>query len=291
MKRIDTLKTNKWRYLSLLSGFFLLVGPFAFLSGAVLLSIGSQASADLHTFCFRMPLDWFFSGRFYMLIGSVAAGFILTVVVASFFAGPVFCGWMCPVGGVSEATSRAAPLPNKFRLKIRGTNVTTGLRYGFLFGFIVVAIIAAYKLVPQIGSVCCRYCASSVLQNFASGIFGNPDALAYWHSGAIIVLASWLLIGGVLFVGGRGWCLFFCPLGAVSNLAHKGGARLGLFKVKFNKDKCQNCSTCSVNCPMWAIKEDKQVDRSLCIACKECTHACPNGAYSYKRGKDNAQDN
>lgn len=235
-----------------------------------------------------MPIDWFFSGRIYMLIGSVAAAFILGVVLIAFAAGPVFCGWLCPVGSVAEAASRVIPIPRRFRFRITNPTITSGLRYGFLFGFILVAIIAAYKIVPAIGSVCCRYCGASILQNFASGIFGNPDALAYWHSGGIIVFAAWLLVGGIAFAGGRGWCLFFCPLGAVSNLAHKAGARLGLYRMRFDKGKCNNCQICQVNCPMWAIEEDKQIDMSLCISCKECTHSCKGSAYSYGRGEMNA---
>lgn len=289
LNALKTIKANKWRYLSMVAGFFLLVAPFAFLTRGVLFAIGNQADATLHTFCFRMPLDWLFSGRIYMLIGSVAAAFILGVVLIAFFAGPVFCGWLCPVGAVSEGASRAAPIPSKYRFKIKSTSLTSGLRYGFLFGFIAVAIIAAYKVTPAIGSVCCRYCSSSILQNISSGVFGNAEALAYWHSGGFIVLIGWLLIGGLAFSGGRGWCLFFCPLGTVSNLAHKAGARLGMFRIKFNKEKCKNCETCQVNCSMWAINEDKQVDRSLCMACGECTHSCEAGTYSYGRGKENAK--
>jgi len=287
MKTLKVLSNNKWRYISLIAGFFLLVAPFALLTRAVLLAIGNSAEATLHTFCFRMPLDWLFGGRFYALIGSVAAAFILVVVLIALLVGPVFCGWFCPVGSATEAISRAAPIPKKFRFKIKDTKITAGLRYGFLLGFIAVAVIVGFNLSPQISSICCRYCSASVLQNLSSGFFGNPSAAEYWHTGSILVLSSWLMIGGIFFSGGRGWCLFFCPLGAVSNLAHKVGAKIGLFKIKFDKEKCKNCENCEVSCPTWAIKEDKEIERNLCITCNECTHSCNYGAYKYQRGKSN----
>ncbi len=284
MKITQTLAKNKWRYLSLIAGFFLFVAPFALLTRAILFAIGNISEATLHTICFRMPLDWFFGGRFYALIGSVSGGFILVAVLIAFFAGPVFCGWLCPVGSATEALSRAVPIPRKFRFKMKDTKVTSGLRYGFLLGFIAVAVIVGFRLSTQISSICCRYCSASVMQNLSSAFFGNPAAAEYWHTGSILVLASWLIIGGLFFVGGRGWCLFFCPLGAVSNLSHKVGAKLGAYKITFDGKKCSNCETCQVSCPTWAIKEDKEIERSLCIVCNECTHSCNSAAYSYQRG-------
>jgi ferredoxin-type protein NapH len=283
MKIPKVLANNKWRYLSLIAGFFLFVAPFALLTRAVLLAIGNTAEATLHTICFRMPLDWFFGGRFYALIGSVSAAFILVVVLIAFFAGPLFCGWLCPVGSATEALSRAVPIPKKFRFKIRDTKITSGLRYGFLLGFIAIAMIVGFRLSTQISSICCRYCSASVMQNLSSALFGNPAAAEYWHTGSILVLFSWVIVGGLLFTGGRGWCLFFCPLGAVSNLAHKAGAKLGSYKITFDKKKCSNCENCQVSCPTWAIKEDKGIDRNLCIACNECTHSCNSHAYKYQR--------
>jgi len=281
----DHLKQNRLRYLSLFAGLFLFLAPFALFTRVLYLLIGNMAEPTLHTICYRMPIDWLFAGRYYQLIGSVSAYFILAVVILSFFLGPVFCGWLCPVGSVSEGISRIIPLPEKYRVKLKDTNITTGLRYGFIAGFIIVAAVAGRSLVQGLSSICCRYCSASVLQNFSSALFGDVSAIGYWHSGSIIVLFSWLVLGGVMFSGGRGWCLFFCPLGALSNISHKIGARFGLFNTKFDKEKCVNCEQCNVFCPMQAVKEDHSVETGLCVNCLECTHSCAGKAYSYQRGE------
>lgn len=285
----NTLIKNKMRYISLVAGFFLFVAPFALFSRLVYFVIGNVADPTLHTICLRMPLDWLFSGRFYMLIGSVMAAFVIGVIILSFFLGPVFCGWLCPVGAVSEGLSRAIPLPSKFRLMIKDTSVTRGLRYGFLAGFIAISLIAGFDLAgDQISTICCRYCSSSVLQNLVNGLFGNATSLEYWSTGSIISIFAWLIIGGIFMSGGRGWCLFFCPLGAVSNLAHMAGRKFGMVRTEYDKTKCNSCNSCKDRCPMWAIKDDKTIETTLCINCKECVNMCPKGAYSMRWGKRNA---
>lgn len=288
----ETLSKNKWRYLALVLGFFLFVGPFALAVRGVYLLMDNQAASTLHSFCFRMPISWLFEGRYYSIFASVVmAGFAFGVTILSIFLGPLFCGWLCPVGAISEGLSRAIPIPSKYRLRIKDPGLTSMLRYGFLAGFILVGILVGYKLVDssELSTVCCRYCASSVLQNMADAIFVNPLSVQYWHSGAIIVLVAWLVIGGIFMVGGRGWCLFFCPLGALSGLAHKLGARLGFLRMEFDATRCHNCNGCSDKCMMWAIKNDKTVERTLCTNCKECANLCPHGSYSLKWGRKNVK--
>jgi ferredoxin-type protein NapH len=283
MAALDTLRRNKWRYLSLIAGFFLFVGPFALIARGVNLLTGNLASPTLHTLCFRMPVDWLFGGRVFALLGSVAAAFILGVIIISFFFGPVFCGWLCPVGSVSEGISRIVPLGENYRIRIRDPAVTKGLRYGFFAGFAAVAILVGYKL-ASISGICCRYCTSSVLQNMADALTGQTGAISYWHTGSILTLFSWLLVGGVFMSGGRGWCLFFCPLGVLSSLSHTAGKKLGMYRVAFDREKCGECSECRVSCPTWATGPDKVPDSHLCICCKECTTACPKGSYEYRKG-------
>jgi len=232
-----------------------------------------------------MPLDWVFSGRLYNLLGNpVMTGFTIIVLIIAFFAGPLFCGWLCPVGSISEAISRILPIPNKFKLRIRDTNVTKSLRYGFLAGFVFVSVLVGIGY-AGVSSICCRYCPSSVLQNLVDGLLIHPSALDYWHTGSILTLLFWLLIGGIFTFRGRGWCIFFCPLGAVSGLIHTIGARLGLYRTIKNEKNCKDCGSCLDVCPMWAIGHGGSIERTLCINCKECINKCPTHAFTMVWGK------
>lgn len=288
--RKQTLFKNKYRYLSWIFGFLFFVGPFALLTRLIYFAVGNLSSPDLHTICLRMPLDWIFSGRVYNLFGSpIMTGFTIIVLIIALFAGPLFCGWLCPIGSASEVVSRVVPLPKKFRLHIKDTKIARSLRYGFLTGFVIISVLVGLGY-ASVGSICCRYCPASVMQNLVDGLFGNPSALEYWHSGAILVLVFWLLVGGIFTFGGRGWCILFCPLGAVSGLVHTIGARLGFYRTVKNDKKCRDCGSCSEACPMWAISTSNSIERTLCINCKECVNRCPSHAFTMVWGRGKEED-
>ncbi|MCX8181552.1 MAG: 4Fe-4S binding protein [Candidatus Methanomethyliaceae archaeon] len=289
-RKKQTLFKNKYRYLSWILGFLIFVGPFSLLTRLVYMVIGNISLPDLHTICLRMPLDWVFSGRVYNLLGSpIMTSFTIIVLITTLLVGPMFCGWLCPVGAVSEALSRLAPIPKKFRLHIQDPNITRNLRFGFLTGFILVSILVGLGY-AYVGSICCRYCTSSVLQNIVNGLFGNSLAFEYWHTGSILTLIFWLLVGGIFTFGGRGWCILFCPLGAVSGLIHAIGAKIGFYRTVKNEEDCKNCGSCSDICPMWAIGSDNSIERTLCINCKECINRCPSRAFSMIWGRRKKSD-
>jgi ferredoxin-type protein NapH len=233
-----------------------------------------------------MPFDWIASGKFAMFDGRyLTIFFLIGVIGTAFFFGPLFCGWLCPVGSSTELLSRK--MPRKLKIDLSKKISPTALRYGFLASFFAVSAIAVFA--PSIGlaSICCRYCASSQLQNIVGGVF-DPSVFDYWHSGAFLTLGSWLLIGGVFWQGGRGWCLYGCPLGAVSNLFHSIGSKLGIsYKVKHDPTDCVECHKCDSVCPTWAInRHSKEVDvnRHVCNACLECVKACDLGCFRYEGG-------
>lgn len=286
MKFLQAVRRHKWRYLAFIGGFALFVYPSALLIRAAFFLQGSPAMADLHKACFRMPFDWIasgnlatFNGRLFLII------FLGGVVGTAFLFGPLFCGWLCPVGSSTELLSK--PVPRKFQINLTRKINPSALRYGFLGSFALVSVLAAFAPSLGLASICCRYCASSQLQGLVNGIV-SPGSLNYWHSGGIMVIGAWLLVGGVFWKGGRGWCLYGCPLGAVSNALHAIGSRLPFtYKLKHDLATCTRCGKCEAVCPSWAINtEDKslKINRSMCTACLECTKACQNGSLRYSRG-------
>jgi len=286
MRFWNALKRHKWRYLAFLGGFALFVYPSALLIRAGFFLQGSTAMPDLHKVCFRMPFDWLATGNIATFEGrTVLIAFLGMVTATAFFTGPLFCGWLCPVGSSTELLSKTVPRKSKIDLS-RKMN-PAAVRYGFLGSFVLVSVLAAFAPSLGLASICCRYCASSQLQNLVNGIFA-PESLSYWHSGGIMVIGGWLLIGGVFWQGGRGWCLYGCPLGAVSNGLHAIGSKLGFtYKLKHDGTKCTQCGKCETVCPSWAISRDDTnvtVNRSMCTACLECVKVCDQKCYEYGKG-------
>lgn len=280
------LKRNKWRYLSLTIGFFLIVAPLALFVRAFNLISGADLPPDVHTLCYRVPLAWLSGPGAFLIVPLAATAFVLMVIGLALVLGPLFCGWLCPIGALSEGLSRAVPLPNKYRVQIKDPRITAGLRYGFFAGFLLVAYFIGQDLVAyQFGGVTCRYCSSYLLQSGVNVVLGTGPGVDPWHPGIWLTLAAWLVIGGIFMVGGRGWCLFFCPVGALSGLAHKLGSSIGLMRMEYNPMKCRHCKKCSVSCPMMAIDANHGIEKSLCIGCRECSSSCPGKAYSYGRKK------
>jgi ferredoxin-type protein NapH len=286
MKALEALKRHKWRYFAMAGGFVLFVYPAALLVRAANAIEGSTGASNLHKICFRMPFDWLFGGRLAIFDGRLfLVLFLLGALGVAFLFGPLFCGWLCPVGSSTELLSR--PVPRRLKIDLSRKMNPAALRYGFLASFALISVLGAVAPSLNLAGICCRYCASSQLQNLVEGIF-HPTALAYWHSGAILTLGAWLFVGGVFWKGGRGWCLYACPLGALSNLFHTAGVKLGFAAVRHDGGACSECSQCEDACPSWAITRRSthvSVNLHTCNACLECVKACPSGCFSYGRKK------
>lgn len=211
---------------------------------------------------------------------------IFAVIAVAFLFGPLFCGWVCAAGALSEGLSRL--VPDRFKLDIAGRVNAAAIRYGFLSGFMVL---------PFMGlSAGCAFCNYRILNFMTLGLTGGfMPALTSTY---IVVIALWLVLGGMFMKGGRGWCNFLCPVGAIQNLFHGLGARLGFtYKLKYAPEKCRTCLNCVKVCPMraaapaaegrWRTANGAGVlfNRHTCITCNDCVAACPHGALSYGVGK------
>jgi len=166
-----------------------------------------------------------------------------------------FCGYMCPIGTISEWFGRAAA-----RLGIKTgriphalDRVLAKLKYG------VLAIILYYTYTT----------AELMFRGFDPcyaliGRHGEDVTLwTYVVSGAIIV--------GSLFVM-MPFCRWLCPLAAVLNPF----SRFALTRIKRDKEACIDCGECAARCPM-GIKVDEvaQVTAARCMSCLDCIDVCP----------------
>ena len=61
------------------------------------------------------------------------------------------------------------------------------------------------------------------------------------------------------------------------------------FLPVFDKEKCTQCGTCWIFCPLAVVYEDDDgyfdVDTEFCRACGVCAHECPAGAITMERIK------
>ena len=148
MRFITSLKKHPWRYAAIVAGFVLFVYPSALLIRAAFWLQGSAAMPDLHKTCFRMPFDWMFTGNFANFDGRfLAIGFLGAVLGSAIFFGPLFCGWLCPVGSSTELLSR--PVPRKLKIDLSRKINPAALRYGFLGSFAAVSALAVFA--PGLG--------------------------------------------------------------------------------------------------------------------------------------------
>ena len=258
-----------------LLGLVLFYAPFALFQKILgFLLKGKWQEQTIHSLCLRIPTEHLLDGRIfqYASISVVSLGILL---IAAFFFGPVFCGRLCPAGAFTEYVSKLVPE----RLQIDWIKYTeiAPIRYGMLAGFC---------LVPFFGGIlACAYC-----NFFLFDLLANYYSRGYFislSSSLLLTSILWLVVFGIFTKGGRGYCNFLCPVGALQNLMHYFGSRLGYAQeMQVDEQQCIGCKQCATTCPMRAITvQEKRAKISLhnCIICGQCAHICPVQAIHYGR--------
>ena len=117
-----------------------------------------------------------------------------------------------------------------------------------------------------------------VAEHYESYAFYSVDT--WMRSLPVFIIAAVTLV--VLFVlawrGGRTYCNTICPVGTILSFF----ARFSWLKIRFDADKCKNCSLCSKNCKAACIDfKTHTVDYSRCVVCGNCIDSCKFGALKY----------
>ena len=221
---------------------------------------------------------------------------IVLVVVLTLVFGRIYCSIICPLGVLQDLFGWLGKKQKKNRYSY--SKEVRWLRYPVLAVF-VIAFVAGIGTLVQLLAPYSTFglIATNLLQpvyqagnNVLAAIAEYYDSYAFYHSDiwlrslpSLIISAVMLIILGVLaWRNGRTYCNTICPVGTILSFL----SRFSLLKIRFDAEKCKNCSLCSRNCKSACIDyKTHSVDYSRCVVCGDCINACKHDALSYQAHK------
>jgi polyferredoxin len=219
----------------------------------------------------------------------VAALVLLTLVF-----GRIYCSVICPLGIMQDLFGWLGKRVKKNRYTY--SKALTPLRWAVCAVFLI-ALVRGFGSLAQLLAPYSAFgrIATNLLQpvyvagnNVLASIAEHYDSYAFYHSDVWMRSAISLGIAAVTLVllavlawrNGRTWCNTICPVGTVLSLF----AKFSWLKIRFDEDRCKNCSLCTKNCKASCIDfKNHTVDYTRCVTCGDCIESCKHGALSYGR--------
>ena len=217
---------------------------------------------------------------------------IIALVVVTLVFGRIYCSVICPLGILQDIFGWIGKKAKKNRYSY--SKELKWLRY-IVMGLFIIAIIAGIGVFFQLLAPYSAFgrIMSSIFQplymlgnNVLAGIAERADSYTFYSvdvwikSLPVLIIAVVTLIALIILAwrNGRTYCNTICPVGTVLSLL----ARHSLLKIRFDADKCKNCSLCTKNCKASCIDfKTHTIDHSRCVVCGDCIKSCKFGALKY----------
>ncbi len=213
-----------------------------------------------------LPIAGLMNTRYWIATGRVPAVhpaamvLFLTFIAMSLLMKRAFCGWLCPVGTLSEYLWKAGR-------KLFGRNLVLPRWLDIPLRSIKYLLMAFFVVI--IGSM-----SAAALDDFMAqpyGILADVKMLHFFLRMSTTALAVIIVLMLLSVVIKNFWCRYLCPYGAVMSLA----SFFSPFKIRRDIESCVDCGKCAKSCPQ-GLPVDRliQVRSVECSACLECVASC-----------------
>jgi polyferredoxin len=214
-----------------------------------------------------LPIAGMMNTKYWLLTGEIpaihpAAMFLfVTFLALSFLLRKSFCGWLCPVGTISEYLWKAGrhifrrnwALPRWLDLPLRS------LKY-ILLGLFLYAV----------GSMSAPAIRDFLVSPY--GLIADVKMLNFFRFlGTTAAVVIGLLLVASIFIQNF-WCRYLCPYGALMGLA----ALASPLRIRRDPTTCIDCAKCAKACPSHLpVDRLVQIRSAECLGCMECVTVCP----------------
>ncbi len=180
---------------------------------------------------------------------------LAAVLLVALLLRRAFCGYMCPIGTISEWLQAGAKW-----VGLNPARVPYALDRGLAkLKYLVLAIILYFtwtygELEFRVADPCYAL------------ISRHGEDITFWAyvvAGAIVVGSLFVMVP---------FCRWLCPLAAVFHPF----SRFGFTRITRDQEACIDCGECSAVCPMAIpVAELREVKAARCTSCLNCVDSCP----------------
>jgi polyferredoxin len=206
--------------------------------------------------------------KFFLLTGIVdpvhPSGFIMfaSILGVSLVMKKGFCGWICPVGTLSQYIWMAGE-------KIFGRNFSIGRYTDISLRSIKYVLLGIFLFLIGIAMP-----TTMMALFFIADYYKIVDVrmLKFFTEMTTVTFVVLLALGALSLLYKNFWCRYLCPYGAFLGLF----SRLSPFKVRRNEEKCIHCHACTKHCPaLIDVEKEETVKSGECFGCLTCVSRCP----------------
>jgi ferredoxin len=216
------------------------------------------------------------------LYGNLA--WALVTIGLTVFLGRFFCGFVCPVGTISQFTGWLAGRGRApaVRLEANRHRPLQALKYYILAFLLALALTGSVQtgLIDPLPLIY-RSVNLTLAPMADRGVNVLSEAPRFYAS-AWLIGVVFLAVVGLNLVLPRFFCRFICPLGALFGLL----SRFSPWRLGKTEDRCGDCRICEEYCE-GACRPSGKLIGGECVLCFNCFDRCPAGRITFA-GKPSA---